>query len=161
MDFKEYQHDFISSIRDDAAISGTDAEDEFIDRSLDLLAEFDEILDPVRLYFGKKRRVQGNPLMQINGYAFDEIDHSLILFISDFENSLDPTNLTATQIDALYWKLYNFLDEVYNGDISQFCDDSDDCLKLGRLIKKRLDAMSDDPNRILKIRFYIFTDKNI
>ena len=99
--------------------------------------------------------------MQINGYAFDEAEHSLILFISDFENSLNPSNLTQTHIDGLYWKLYNFLDEVYNGDISEFCDDSDDCLKLGRLIKHRFDAMGDDPNLVLKIKFYIFTDKNI
>ena len=161
MDFKDYQLEFIESVRNEAAISGTDAEDEFIDRALDILSEFDEIQDPIRLYFGKKRKIKGNPIMQINGYAFDEAEHSLILFISDFENSLNPSNLTQTHIDGLYWKLYNFLDEVYNGDISEFCDDSDDCLKLGRLIKHRFDAMGDDPNLVLKIKFYIFTDKNI
>ena len=40
MDFNEYQKDFIESIRNEAAISETDAEDEFIDRTLDILAEF-------------------------------------------------------------------------------------------------------------------------
>lgn len=159
MDFNEYQKDFIESIRNEAAISETDAEDEFIDRTLDILAEFDEIQDPIRLYFGKTRKNQAK--MQINGYAFDETDHSLILFISDFENSLNPSNLTSTQIDKLYWMMYNYLDEVYYGDISQYCDDSDDCLKLGKLIKKRFDAMNDDPNLLLKIKFYILTDKNI
>ena len=116
MDFNEYQKDFIESIRNEAAISETDAEDEFIDRTLDILAEFDEIQDPIRLYFGKTRKNQAK--MQINGYAFDETDHSLILFISDFENSLNPSNLTSTQIDKLYWMMYNYLDEVYYGDIS-------------------------------------------
>ena len=105
MDFNEYQKDFIESIRNEAAISETDAEDEFIDRALDILAEFDEIQDPIRLYFGKTRKNQAK--MQINGYAFDETDHSLILFISDFENSLNPSNLTSTQIDKLYWMMYN------------------------------------------------------
>ena len=159
MDFTEYQKDFIESIRNEAAISETDAEDEFINRSLDLLTDYDELQDPVRLYFGKARK--NSALMQINGYAFDETDRSLILFISDFENSLTPGNLTATQIDRLYWKMYNFLDEVYNGDISQYCDDSDDCIKLGRLIKRRFDAMPEDPQLLLKIKLYIFTDKNL
>ena len=159
MDFIEYQKEFIESIRNEAAISETDAEDEFINRALDLLTDFDELQDPVRLYFGKARK--NSSLMQINGYAFDETDRSLILFISDFENSLTPSNLTSTQIDRLYWRMYNFLDEVYNGDISQYCDDSDDCIRLGRLIKHRFDAMQDDPQLLLKIKFYIFTDKNL
>lgn len=159
MDFTEYQKDFIESIRNEAAISETDAEDEFINRALDLLTDYDELQDPVRMYFGKARR--NSSLMQINGYAFDETDRSLILFISDFENSLTPSNLTSTQIDKLYWKMYNFLDEVCNGDISQYCDDSDDCIKLGRLIKRRFDAMPEDPQLLLKIKLYIFTDKNL
>jgi len=159
MDFNEYQKDFIENIRNEAAISETDAEDEFIDTALDILTEFDEIQDPVRLYFGKTRKNKSN--MQINGYAFDETDHSLILFISDFENSKNPSNLTSTQIDKLYWMMYNFLDEAYNGDISQYCDDSDDCIKLAKLIKKRFDAMNDDPLLLLKIKFFVLTDKNI
>lgn len=159
MDFKEYQKDFLESIRNEAAISETDAEDEFINRALDLLTEFDEFQDPVRVYFGKARR--NGALMQINGYAFDDTEHSLILFISDFENSIDPGNLVSTQIDRLYWKMYNFLDEVYNGDISQYCDDSDDCINLGRMIKRRLNAAPEDPELILKIKLYILTDKNL
>ena len=56
MDFTEYQKDFIESIRNEAAISETDAEDEFINRALDLLTDYDELQDPVRMYFGKARR---------------------------------------------------------------------------------------------------------
>lgn len=159
MEYAEYQKEFLDSVRNEAAISGTDAEDEFIDRALDLLTEFDEIQDPVRLYFGKARR--NSAIMQINGYAFDDTEQSLILFISDFDNTYNPGNLTSTQIDRLYWRMYNFLDEVYNGDISQYCDDSDDCIMLGRMIKRRFDAQSDDPELILKIKLYIFTDKNL
>lgn len=159
MDYLEYQKDFLETIRNDAAVGETDSEDEFIDKALDILTDFDELHDPVRLYFGKTRK--NSSLMQINGYAFDEIDRSLILFISDFENSFTPGNITSTQIDRLYWKMYNFLEEVYFGDISQYCDDSDDCIKLARYIKKRFDATPDDPELVLKIKLYIFTNKNL
>ena len=37
MDFNEYQKDFIENIRNEAAISETDAEDEFIDTALSLI----------------------------------------------------------------------------------------------------------------------------
>ncbi len=159
MDFLEYQREFLETIRNEAAAGETDAEGEFIDRALDLLTDFDELHDPVKLYFEKARK--NSSLMQINGYSFDETDHSLILFISDFENSFAVGNITSTQIDRLYWKMYNFLEEAYSGDISQYCDDSDDCIGLARYIKKRFDAAPEDPELILKIKLYIFTNKTL
>ncbi len=159
MEFTEYEKDFVQTLRNDAAISGTDAEDEFIDKALSLLADYDELTDPVKYYFGKAG--QRGRLMQINGFSFDEVEHSLNILISDFENSFAPSNLVGSQVDSLYWKMYYFLDEVCNGNIGQFCDDSDDCLKVARMIRKRMNALQDDPELILKVKFYILTNKKL
>ena len=40
-------------------------------------------------------------------------------------------------------------------------DDSDDILKVGRLIKKRINATGDDEDRILKIKLFILTNKEL
>lgn len=160
MDYQEYKKEFLTELRNESAISGSDTEDEFIGHSLDILSEFDEIEDPVRIGMGDKKG-RGGRLMRIDGYAFDETDHSLILFISDFQDSYSPENLNLSKVDELYWRLYYFLDEACNGSLNDYFDDSDDILKIGQLIKKRINALNEDEERILKIKFFILTNKEL
>ena len=81
MDYQEYKKEFLTELRNESAISGSDTEDEFVGRTLDILSEFDEIEDPVRIGMGDKKAVVG-VLMRADGYAFDETDHSLIPCLS-------------------------------------------------------------------------------
>ncbi len=160
MDYQEYKHDFLESLRNDSAISGAETEDEFLNRTLEILTDFNEIEDPVRIGMGDKPR-KNKSLMRIDGYSFDEVDRSLILLISDFQDSHNTDNLTETRVDELYWRLYNFLDETCNGDISEYFDASDDILKVARLIRRRINALGDDPEMLLKIKFFIITNKEL
>lgn len=160
MDYQEYKHDFLESLRNDSAISGAETEDEFLNRTLEILTDFNEIEDPVRIGMGDKPR-KNKSLMRIDGYSFDEVDHSLILLISDFQDSYNTDNLTETRVDELYWRLYNFLDEICNGDINEYFDASDDILKVTRLIRRRINAVGDDPEMLLKIKFFIITNKEL
>ena len=159
MDYQEYKQDFLETLRNDSAISGADTEDEFLNRTLGILSDFNEIEDPIRVGMGDKKA--GSRVIRIDGYSFDEVDHSLILLISDFQDSFSTENLTMTRVDELYWRLYNFLDEVCNGNIDKYFDDSDDILKISRLIRKRMKAAGDDPEMLLKIKFYIITNKEL
>ena len=159
MDYQEYKQDFLETLRNDSAISGADTEDEFLNRTLGILSDFNEIEDPIRVGMGDKKA--GSRVIRIDGYSFDEVDHSLILLISDFQDSFSTENLTMTRVDELYWRLYNFLDEVSNGNIDKYFDDSDDILKISRLIRKRMKAAGDDPEMLLKIKFYIITNKEL
>ena len=43
MDYQEYKRDFLQSLRDESAISGAETEDEFLNRTLDILSDFSEI----------------------------------------------------------------------------------------------------------------------
>lgn len=160
MDYQEYKHDFLESLRNDSAISGAETEDEFLNRTLEILTDFNEIEDPVRIGMGDKPR-KNKSLMRIDGYSFDEVDRSLILLISDFQDSYNTDNLTETRVDELYWRLYNFLDETCNGDINEYFDASDDILKVARLIHRRINAVGDDPEMLLKIKFFIITNKEL
>lgn len=160
MDYQEYKHDFLESLRNDSAISGSETEEEFLNRALGILTDFNEIEDPMCVGMGDKSR-KNKSLMRIDGYSFDEVDRSLILFISDFQDSYMTDNLTMTRVDELYWRLYYFLDEVCNGNISDYFDESDDILKVARLIRKRVNATGDDPDMLLKIKFYILTNKEL
>lgn len=160
MDYQEYKHDFLESLRNDSAISGAETEEEFLNRTLDILTDFNEIEDPMRVGMGDKAR-KNKSLMRVDGYSFDEVDRSLILFISDFQDSYNTDNLTETRVDELYWRMYNFLDEVCNGDVNEYFDASDDILKVARLIRHRVNATGDDPDMLLKVKFYIITNKEL
>ncbi len=161
MDYEEYKRDFLYSLRNESAINDTDTEDEFINRAFDILTTFDEITDPQRINMGDKR-CRGNRLMRINGYSFDETDHSLILFISDFQDLETTENLSMTKVDELYWRMYYFLDEACNGRISDYIDeaDPDGIVQLSKMIRARLSAQNTE-EEILKIKFFILTNKSL
>lgn len=160
MDYQEYKEDFLNTLRADSAHSGTDTEDEFLNHTLDLLMDFNELDSPEMTGMGDKKGKSGR-LMRADGYCIDETDHSLILLISDFQDSREPDKLTRTRVDELYWRLYYFLDEVCNGNISTYFDDSDDVLKISDYIRRRMNAERDDPQLVLKVKFYILTNKEL
>lgn len=160
MDYQEYKEEFLDTLRADSAHSGTDTEDEFLNHTLDLLMDFNELDSPEMTGMGDKKG-KGGRLMRADGYCFDETDHSLILLISDFQDSKEPDKLTRTRVDELYWRLYYFLDEVCNGNVGNYFDDSDDVLKISDYIRKRMNAESNDPQLVLKVKFYILTNKEL
>ncbi len=157
MKLDEFAEQFINDLRADAAINGTDTGDEFYTQSLEMLVDNGEFEEPVLHWFCKTGK--WNRIMQIDGYAFDETDKSLILFIYDFEDYESPSNLTNSQIDTLYKRLLSFLDEVCNRNIAEYCDDSDETILLAKLIKKRLMADEVSTDLLLKIKFYIISNK--
>ena len=159
MTCEEYLSNWITELRADAAVNQTDTADEFYGRTLEILEENGDFLDPVLFYYGKNGR--RNRFMQLDGYCFDELEQSMTLFIYDFEDSIQPATLTNTQIDVLYKRLRNFLDEVCHGDISDYCDDSDDVIQLAELIKSRMNADDLNPNLVLRIKLYIITNKKL
>lgn len=160
MNYEQYKIDFLQTLRNESAISGSDTEDEFINHTLDVLTEFDEIQDPVRINMGDKKGKNGR-IMSIDGYSFDETEHSLILFISDFQDSLETEKLTMGRVDELYWRLYYFIDEAVNGKIDEYFDDSDDVIGVSNYLKRRINANLDSSEQVLKIKFYILTNKEL
>lgn len=159
MAVEDYARDFIKELRDDASFEQTDAADVFYERTLDILKDNGEFDDPILHFFWKKGK--NNRIMQIDGYAFDEIDKSLALLIYDFVDSEDPGTLINSQIDILYKRIRSFLDEACNGNINTYCDDSDDTIKLAKIIKNRLLSEDIQVDQLLKIKFYIITNKQL
>lgn len=161
MTYQEYRKNFLQNLRDDSAIDGSDTEDAFINKALDILCEYDEIQSPQRIRSGDKT-VSKNRTIHIDGYSVDDTDHSLVLFISDFVDSFDVPKLTMSRVDELYWRLFYFLDETCNGKMSDYFDDSDEMLQVASLVKSRLKVQDiNDPTNILKIKFVVLTNKEL
>lgn len=155
MNIEEYRKEFLEQIRSDAALNSTDPNEEFIQKSILLLEENEEFPDPIIHYFGSKGK--RNRIMQFNAFAFDEADGSICLLISDFNNSDIPATLTNTQIDILYSRMEYFIEEAYAGNLSDFCDDSDQTIDIAREIKKLI-GKSNLESSVIKFKFYIITN---
>lgn len=155
MDIEEYRKEFLEQIRSDAALNSTDPNEEFIRKSVSLLEEIEELPDPMIHYFGSKGR--RNRLLQFNAFSFDEADGSICLLISDFNNSESPATLTNTQIDSLYSRMQYFIEEAFEGNIPNYCDDSDPTIDIARNIKKLI-GKSDLESSVIKFKFFIITN---
>jgi len=155
MNIEEYRKEFLEQIRSDAALNSTDPNEEFIQKSILLLEENAEFPDPTIHYYGSKGKRNRN--MQFNAFAFDDADGSICLLISDFNNSDIPATLTNTQIDSLYSRMQYFIEEAYEGNISDFCDDSDQTIDIARQIKKLI-GKSNLESSVIKFKFYIITN---
>ena len=153
---EEYRNELLEELRADASIGSTDTGDEFISRTFELLDDSGELPEPTQIYFGK--RGKNNRMMQIDGYAFDNADSSLCLVISDFQDTVTPETLIQTQITALTTRLGNFLDEAINGNLANYCDDSDEILPVAVMLKKRF---LDKEDALMKIKYFIITNKSL
>ena len=155
MDIEEYRKEFLEQIRSDAALNSTDPNEEFIQKSISLLEENEEFPDPLIHYFGSKGK--RNRQMQFNAFSFDEADGSICLLINDFNNSENTATLTNTQIDSLYSRMQYFIEEAYEGNISDYCDDSDPTIDIARQIKKLI-GKSTFESSVIKFKFFIITN---
>lgn len=157
MSLIDFKKSFLDGIRNDSALNSTDPEDEFIASTLELLVEDGQLVDPQVCYYYKT--FGNNRVMQINGYAYDDVDKSISLFISDFEDDYDPQPINRSRVeDYLCKRLENFLKIVLNNELDEYCDISDEIVKIGRQIRNRF---TDELFPILKIKFIVITNKQV
>lgn len=160
MSYLEYKSDFIAAIRDNATRSGTSVQSEFLDRTMLELIEFDNLDAPIRLDLSDTR-CSKQRMMRIDAYAFDATEHSLVLFITDYSDEDSPAALTTSRVDELYWRLFYYLDESCHGKISSYLAADTKAFQASKLIRHRMESVADDAESILKIKFYILTNREI
>lgn len=155
MEFEEYKKYFLEQVRSEAEHNGNDPENEFIAESIEKLEDIGELADAYEHEFyctGKNGRI-----MAFDGYGYDEADASFVLIISDFQNTAEVTTLTQTTITNLYNRMRYFVDEAYNGRLSDYCDDSDDTIDIAKELKSKIGKSSLD-TEIMKFKFYIISN---
>lgn len=160
MDYKEYRDYLRETISEDAKANDESDNNAFVSYALSTLFEYEEIPEPMFLFLDNTKAT-GQRIIRIDGMAFDETDHSLIMFIGDYDNLEDDKYLSMKKIDELYWRLFYFLDEACNDKLSGFLCQQDDSCRAGRLIRERMSAIADDANSVYKIKFLVVSDKEL
>ena len=135
MEIEEYRKQFIDEIRNDASLEGSDPESYFIERVLTELEEIGELNDPIPM--SVEIRNAKRQILSFDGYSYDEADGALVLIISEFTNQREETpSLTNSRIEELVSYMQRFIDEAVNGNIRNFCDDSDPAINIASEFRK-------------------------
>lgn len=114
-----------------------------------MLEEAEELVDFVPCPFqgtGPRRRS-----LAIDGYAFDEVDGSLRLVITEFDGHEEPTTVTQTAAKSIFAKLVGFVEEAFAGNDDHLPADEDPAADFAESL------LTHQPN-ITRLRFYLVTD---
>ena len=152
MELVEYRKEMLEEIKLASEANTSDVYIEFIRYTTSILQDIEEIEDFTECYFESVGK--SNKKIIIDGYHFDSVDKSCLIFISDFSNSSELGTITNTQIDKLYDKMKAFVDNSINGYIQQKCEPSSLGYAFSTDLKNNFDTLS-------KLRFYILTDQSI
>ena len=156
MDVKEYRESFLNELRFQAEHEETVPEEIFINKVLTDLEDAGELNDPMPLSVeirGKRGR-----LMAFDAYSYDDADSALVLIASDFSNESETVDsLTNTRINDLVTHMENFIDESVNGNMSDYCDDSDIAINIAKEFKRKIGKGMLN-SEILRFKFFILSN---
>lgn len=102
-----------------------------------ILEELGELNDPMPM--SVELRNNKNQRMSFDAYSYDEADNALVLISSVFYNERDSKpNLAEGGVNDILGYMQNFISEVNKGNISKYCDESDDVIQVAKEIKGKM-----------------------
>lgn len=155
MTLDEYRKEFLESLRNEANLASNDVDDQFIQTFLEKLESLGQVSDPYP--YSCDMRGSKNHALAFDAYAYDEADSSIVLLISDFQNTFEKTTLTRTRIEELCNRMRYFVEEAYWGDIRKYCDDSDPIIDIAKEFKKKI-GVGKLNTEVLRFKFFIVTN---
>lgn len=155
MNLEDFRSEWVGDLRVAAEANQSDPHSEFVLDAVDRLSEAEEVENVEVGYFeGLGRR---NAKMMIDGYAFDAVDKSCVLLLSDFSNGDQIETLTSTDIDRLYNNMRYLVEASLDGYIVDNKFEESSSGYMFATEAKRLFTNGE----ISKFRFYIITDKKL
>ena len=102
-----------------------------------------------------------NQRMSFDAYSYDEADNALVLISSVFYNERDSKpNLAEGGVNDILGYMQNFISEVNKGNISKYCDESDDVIQVAKEIKGKM-GKGMITTEILRFKFLIITNATL
>ena len=151
MELGDYRKDFLENVKMLAAAESEGTVTMFTSRFLESLQELNIIPDYETCFSTGK---YGKKTYRVDGYAFDDYDYSMSIFITDYSGDEDAPTLTKTEANTLFERMYTFLDGAINGNFRSTMEISTPSYDL---VEKLIGLKA----AIRKYRFFIITDKTM
>ena len=148
VDIAEYHEELFQEIHSRADAEGRFAEDAFFDVLTESLIDAGEIETADRVQHVSPRGIR------VDGYGGDphNSDAALSLIITDFNQSHDVATLTATNLNATFKRLFNFLDRSLDEGYRNSLEESAPVFGLADLIASRWPSIS-------RVRLFLVTNR--
>ena len=148
IDITEFHEELFQEIHSFADAEGRFAEDAFFDVLTTSLIDAGEIETADRAHHVSPRGIR------VDGYGGDPVnsDAVLSLIITDFSQSHDVATLTATNMDATFKRLSNFLDRSLDEGYRNSLEESAPAFGLADLIAARWPSIS-------RVRLFLVTNR--
>jgi hypothetical protein len=148
IELEEFHREFFQDVHGTADADGRYVEDTFFDLFCDQLVESGELDTADRAQYLSPRGVR------VDGYAGDPAtsDGVLSLIIADFNQSPDIVTLTATDMDAIFKRLSNFLARSLDPAFRESLEETSPAFGLADLIGKRWSTTS-------KVRLFLISNR--
>lgn len=143
-----FHHDFLQEIHAMADSQGEFLEDSFFELFCEHLEEAGELEAADRVHYRTPRG------LRIDGYGGDpqEADGILTLIIADFNQSLEVTTLTATEMNAIFKRASNFLTRALDPEFNNSLEETSAVFGLAHLIETRW-------KQIAKVRLLLISNR--
>ncbi len=144
----EFYQDFFQDVIGFADAEGCYAEDAFFEKFCEQLVEVGEFETADRARYLSLRGVR------VDGYGGDPIDSAgvLNLIIADFNQSSQIETLTATDMEAIFKRLSNFLVKSLDDNFRNGLEETLPAFGLADLIAKRWE-------KVIKIRLFLISNR--
>jgi len=148
VELDEFYKEFFQDVHGTADAGGNYAEDAFFELFCEQLVEAGELETADRAPYAPPRG------MRVDGYGGDPLsaDGVLSLIIADFHQSSEISTLTATEMDAIFKRLSNFLAKSLDASARNQFEESAPGFGLADLIAKRWSSIS-------KIRLFLISNR--
>ena len=151
MELETYRKDYLENVKRDAAADNDGTVATFVKEVLNDLQDMNVIPDFELCYaIGKN----GRKSYRVDGYAFDDYDCSMSLFIADYEGEENISTLTKTEANSLFEKLYTFIDGCVNGNFRN-------TVEISTPVYDLVERIIFLEKTIRKYRLFILTDKEM
>ena len=149
MDLSAYRKDYLENVKAIAAAENEGTVGCFVKKVLEDLESLNIIPDFETCFAVGKN---GRRSYRVDGYAFDDYDCSMSIFMADYSGDEDITTLTKTEASVLFDRMYAFLDGCLNGSLRYDIEISTPAYDM----VEQIIALS---NATRKYRLFILTDK--
>jgi hypothetical protein len=148
---EEFYAEFFQDVLVGADVDGQLKEDTFFDKFCEQLIEAGELDTADRAPYA---RPSGG--IRIDGYGGDPLDSAgvLSLIVLDFNHSLEITNLTGSEMDAIFKRASNFIEKSLETKYRNSLEESSAAFGLADLIASRWSSLS-------KVRLFLLSNRKL
>lgn len=146
VDFLIYCGDFSQEVYRKAEEDGITREDAFTEIVLDSLGDAD-IIENGSVCSHRQKKIG----VQVSGYAINDNQDTLDLFVSVFSGKIPPDNLPKSEIETYFRRLELFFNKCCKGYHNN--------LEIAQPVYDCVKTIFEVQNQIRKVRFFLLTDR--